>query len=163
MPPRAVLVRQSAATSEAFRRSYGAPRLDAERGSIVEQCSLTKQCSQQRTLFGSWDWIDMMLTQNSPTLVKRGARSKTWPWIAVMIVLAGEILDLLDSLVTTIAGPTIMRDLGGSQGFIQWLSAGYTIAMAAGLLIGGRLGDMFGRKRMFLLGMAGFTATSLVS
>lgn len=84
-------------------------------------------------------------------------------WAAVAIVLVGEILDLLDSLVTTIAGPTIRRDLGGTQAFIQWLSAGYTIAMAAGLLLGGRLGDKFGRRRMFLLGLAGFTVTSMIS
>lgn len=84
-------------------------------------------------------------------------------WAAVGIILVGEVMDLLDSLVTTIAGPTITRDMGGSQGFIQWLAAGYTIAMAAGLLIGGRLGDKYGRKNLFLAGLAGFTVTSLVS
>lgn len=91
------------------------------------------------------------------------ATSSAGAWAALAIILAGEILDLLDSLVTTIAGPTIRRDLGGSQAFIQWLSAGYTIAMAAGLLLGGRLGDKFGRRRMFLLGLAGFTVTSMLS
>ncbi|MFE1248978.1 MFS transporter [Streptomyces sp. NPDC058735] len=84
-------------------------------------------------------------------------------WAAVGVILIGEIMDLLDSLVTTIAGPTIRRDMGGSQEFIQWLAAGYTIAMAAGLLIGGRLGDKYGRKNLFLVGLAGFTVTSLVS
>ncbi|MFH8661922.1 MFS transporter [Streptomyces afghaniensis] len=84
-------------------------------------------------------------------------------WAAVGIILVGEVMDLLDSLVTTIAGPTITRDMGGSQEFIQWLAAGYTIAMAAGLLIGGRLGDKYGRKNLFLTGLAGFTVTSLVS
>lgn len=84
-------------------------------------------------------------------------------WAAVGIILVGEILDLLDSLVTTIAGPVIQRDLRGTQAFIQWLAVGYTIAMAAGLLLGGRLGDKFGRKRMFLLGLAGFTVTSMIS
>ena len=84
-------------------------------------------------------------------------------WAAVGIILVGEIMDLLDSLVTTVAGPTITRDMGGSQGFIQWLAAGYTIAMAAGLLVGGRLGDKYGRKNLFLIGLAGFTVTSLVS
>lgn len=104
----------------------------------------------------------MSVTKASSPLTAAGAPpAKSW-WV-VVIVLVGSILDLLDSLVTTIAGPTIMRDLGGTQGFIQWLSAGYTVSMAAGLLIGGRLGDMFGRKSMFMIGLAGFTVTSLLS
>lgn len=84
-------------------------------------------------------------------------------WAVVAVVLGGDLLDLLDSLVTTIAGPSIVRDLGGGDEFIQWLAAGYTLAMAAGLLIGARLGDMVGRKRMFLIGIAGFTLTSLLA
>jgi EmrB/QacA subfamily drug resistance transporter len=71
------------------------------------------------------------------------------------------VMDLLDSLVTTIAGPVIRSELGGSYSLIQWLSAAYTLAMAIGLLTGGRLGDIFGRRRMFLVGAAGFTGASL--
>ncbi|RLV48127.1 MFS transporter [Nocardioides mangrovicus] len=82
-------------------------------------------------------------------------------WPALFVVLAAEVMDLLDALITSIAGPTIVRDLGGGQTLIQWLAAGYTIAMASGLLIGGRLGDIYGRKRMFMIGMAGFTLMSL--
>ncbi|WP_324783377.1 MFS transporter [Streptomyces sp. H51] len=96
------------------------------------------------------------LPEGSPVSARRA-------WAAVGVILVGSIMDLLDSLVTTIAGPTITRDMGGSQEFIQWLAAGYTIAMAAGLLIGGRLGDKYGRKNLFLIGLAGFTVTSLIS
>lgn len=71
-------------------------------------------------------------------------------------------MDLLDALVTTIAGPSILADLGGSDTLIQWLGAGYVLAMAVGLLTGGRLGDIYGRKRMFLLGALGFVAASLL-
>ncbi|WP_424184802.1 MFS transporter [Actinokineospora sp. G85] len=106
----------------------------------------------------------MSVTKVSPPPVAAGTpATAAGPWWVVAIVLVGSILDLLDALVTTIAGPTIMRDLGGTQGFIQWLAAGYTVAMAAGLLIGGRLGDRYGRKRMFMIGLAGFTLASLVS
>jgi EmrB/QacA subfamily drug resistance transporter len=83
-------------------------------------------------------------------------------WIALFVILAVEVMDLLDSLVTTIAGPSIRSELGGSYALIQWLGAAYTLAMAVGLLTGGRLGDIFGRRRMFLLGAAGFTLASLV-
>ncbi len=82
-------------------------------------------------------------------------------WPALFVILAAEVMDLLDALITSIAGPTIVRDLGGGETLIQWLAAGYTIAMASGLLIGGRLGDIYGRRRMFMVGMAGFTLMSL--
>lgn len=84
-------------------------------------------------------------------------------WLAFAGILLGEILDLLDTLVTTVAGPPILRDLGGTPAGLQWLSAGYTLALAGGVLIGGRLGDRFGRKRLFLIGMAGFVAASLIA
>jgi len=85
-----------------------------------------------------------------------------WRRVALFVILAGEILDLLDALVTNIAAPTIRQSLGGSESLIQWLGAGYTLAMAFGLLTGGRLGDLYGRKRMFLIGAAGFTLGSLL-
>lgn len=84
-------------------------------------------------------------------------------WVAFAGILLGEALDLLDSLVTTVAGPSIVRDIGGSDTVLQWLAAGYTLALAGGVLLGGRLGDRFGRRRLFLLGMAGFTVTSLAA
>ncbi|GLZ13274.1 putative actinorhodin transporter [Actinomadura sp. NBRC 104425] len=85
-----------------------------------------------------------------------------WRWAALMVILAGEVMDMLDALVTAIAAPTIRAGLGGSAGTVQWLTAGYTLAMAIGLIIGGRLGDLYGRRRMFLTGAAGFTAASLL-
>ena len=97
-----------------------------------------------------------MTTTDGVTVVYR------WRWAALFVVLAAEVMDLMDALITTIAGPTIVRDLGGGNTLIQWLSAGYTLAMATGLLLGGRLGDIFGRKRMFTIGMAGFTLFSLL-
>ncbi|WP_049565371.1 MFS transporter [Nonomuraea sp. SBT364] len=85
-----------------------------------------------------------------------------WRWIALFVILAAEVMDLLDALVTTIAAPTIQRELGGSGSMVQWLGAGYTLAMAVGLITGGRLGDLYGRKRMFVIGALGFTAASLL-
>jgi EmrB/QacA subfamily drug resistance transporter len=85
-----------------------------------------------------------------------------WRWVALAVILSVEVMDLLDSLVTTIAGPVIREELGGSYSLIQWLGAAYTLSMAIGLLTGGRLGDIFGRRRMFLIGAAGFTAASLL-
>ena len=82
-------------------------------------------------------------------------------WVALFVILAVEVMDLLDALVTNIAGPVIREEIGGSYSLIQWLGAAYTLAMAIGLLTGGRLGDIFGRRRMFLIGAIGFTLASL--
>jgi EmrB/QacA subfamily drug resistance transporter len=92
---------------------------------------------------------------------KAEATPYRYRWVALFVILAVEVMDLLDSLVTSIAGPVIRAELGGSYSLIQWLGAAYTLAMAIGLLTGGRLGDIFGRRRMFLIGAVGFTVASL--
>ncbi|MER8187509.1 MFS transporter [Kitasatospora sp. NPDC094015] len=84
-----------------------------------------------------------------------------WRWAALFVILAAEVMDLLDSLVTNIAAPSIRADIGGGETTIQWLGAAYTLAMALGLITGGRLGDIFGRRRMYLIGAVGFTLGSV--
>ncbi len=76
------------------------------------------------------------------------------------MILAAECMDLLDGTVVNVAAPSIHRDLDTSSTALQWIVGGYPLALAMGLLIGGRLGDLFGRRRMFLLGVVGFTAAS---
>ncbi|MCT9931423.1 MFS transporter [Planotetraspora sp. A-T 1434] len=85
-----------------------------------------------------------------------------WRWAALFVILAAEVMDLLDAVVTNIAAPTMRADLGGTGATIQWLGAAYTLSMAVGLITGGRLGDILGRKRMFLIGALGFTVGSLL-
>jgi EmrB/QacA subfamily drug resistance transporter len=89
------------------------------------------------------------------------ASSHRWRWLAFAAALAATLMDLLDSTIATVAAPAIRDDLGGSYADLQWISAAYTLAMAVMLLTGGRLGDMFGRKRMLLIGAAGFTLASI--
>jgi EmrB/QacA subfamily drug resistance transporter len=84
-----------------------------------------------------------------------------WRWLAFAAVMAASVMDLLDSTIANVAAPSIRGDLGGSYADLQWISAGYGLAMAVVLLVGGRLGDMFGRKRILLIGLAGFTLSSL--
>lgn len=83
-------------------------------------------------------------------------------WLGLFTILGADLLNLLDSTVGTIAAPAIRADLGGSTSTLQWIAAGYTLAMAVGLLVGGRLGDMYGRKRMMIVGVVGFLAASLL-
>lgn len=83
-------------------------------------------------------------------------------WLILFLVLAAEVMDLLDATVVNVASPTIHRALGGSASMIQWIGAGYTLAFAVMLVTGGRLGDIFGRKRMFVVGAVGFGIASLL-
>jgi EmrB/QacA subfamily drug resistance transporter len=83
-----------------------------------------------------------------------------WRWIVLAIVLIAEIMDLLDSTVITIAAPTVRADLGGGTTTMQWWAAGYTLAFGVFMIVGGRLGDVFGRRRVFITGITGFTLAS---
>ncbi|MEU6482684.1 DHA2 family efflux MFS transporter permease subunit [Streptomyces sp. NPDC046887] len=74
--------------------------------------------------------------------------------------MTAAFMDLVDVTIVNIAIPSIERDLSASFGAIQWVTAGYALAFAAGLITGGRLGDIYGRKRLFLVGIAGFTLAS---
>jgi EmrB/QacA subfamily drug resistance transporter len=81
-------------------------------------------------------------------------------WLTLMILLLAAFMNLLDVSIVNIAVPSIQRNLGASYADIQWALAGYTLAYALVLITGGRLGDTFGRKRLFLIGVAGFTLMS---
>ena len=81
--------------------------------------------------------------------------------LILAVVLLADVLDLMDSTITNIAAPTVVRDIGGGESLIKWLGASYALAMGVLLVVGGRLGDRYGKRRMFLIGMAGFTAASL--
>jgi EmrB/QacA subfamily drug resistance transporter len=81
-------------------------------------------------------------------------------WLILFIVLAAECMDLLDGTIVNVAAPAISRDLHASSTGLQWIVGGYALTFAVGLVTGGRLGDIFGRRRLFLLGVAGFTLAS---
>ncbi|AOR33773.1 MFS transporter [Streptomyces fodineus] len=81
-------------------------------------------------------------------------------WLALAIVMAAAFMDLVDVTIVNIAIPSIQRTAHASVSQIQWVTAGYALAFAAGLITGGRLGDIHGRKRIFLLGIGGFTLAS---
>src|SRR4051812_24650883 len=67
-----------------------------------------------------------------------------WRWVVLAIVLVAEIMDLLDSTVITIAAPTVRSELGGSTASMQWWAAGYTLAFGVLMIVGARLGDIYG-------------------
>jgi EmrB/QacA subfamily drug resistance transporter len=98
-------------------------------------------------------------TQSAPAVVDRGYRFR---WTVMALVIVADVMDLLDSTVANLAGPSIHADLGGGASTLQWVLAGYTMAFAVGLVTSARLGDRLGRRQMFVAGMIGFTASSLL-
>lgn len=83
--------------------------------------------------------------------------------IALVIVAMAFVMDLLDNTIVNIAIPSIRADLGASYATIQWLIAGYALSFATMLITGGRLGDVIGYRKMFMIGVGGFTFASLLS
>ncbi|MDQ6846163.1 MAG: MFS transporter [Candidatus Dormibacteraeota bacterium] len=83
-------------------------------------------------------------------------------WKALAVVLVAAFMILLDISIVNVAIPSVQRDLGATYAEIQWVLAGYQLAYAVLLITGGRLGDIFGRKRLFIVGVSGFTIASLI-
>jgi EmrB/QacA subfamily drug resistance transporter len=92
---------------------------------------------------------------------ERGQNESALSPLGLFTVLLGVFLPMTDFFIVNVALPTINRDLHASSGMLQLVVASYTIAYAVLLVVGGRLGDAIGRKRLFLAGMAGFTLASL--
>jgi EmrB/QacA subfamily drug resistance transporter len=81
-------------------------------------------------------------------------------WAVLAIVLVAEVMDLVDGTIVNVAAPAIRADIGGSAATMQWLVAAYTLTFAVLLITGARLGDLLGRRRLFMIGIVGFTASS---
>ena len=84
-------------------------------------------------------------------------------WLATALMLVAVFMELMDVTMANVAVPSIRKDLGASYGQVQWVVAGYSLAFAVALMTGGRLGDIWGRKKVFLTGLAAFIVTSLMS
>ncbi|MFD7968949.1 MFS transporter [Streptomyces clavifer] len=88
-------------------------------------------------------------------------RSRTRTWAVVVAACTGQFLVVLDVSVVNVAMPSMRTDLGLSATGLQWVVNAYSIAFAGFMLLGGRAADIYGRKRMFLIGLGLFTAASL--
>ena len=78
-------------------------------------------------------------------------------WVALAVVCMGQLMMVLDATIVNVALPSMQRDLGFSQANLAWVIDAYMIAFGSFLLLAGRLGDLLGRKRMFLTGLVVFT------
>src|SRR5215471_3194074 len=83
-------------------------------------------------------------------------------WAKLIVLCAGMLMIILDQTITTVALPSIQSDLHFSQSSLAWVVNAYLIAFGGLLLLAGRLGDLLGRRNMFVGGLAVFVASSLV-
>ena len=83
-------------------------------------------------------------------------------WLALVVLALAQLMVVLDATVVNIALPTAQADLGFSNDDRQWVVTGYALAFGSLLLLGGRLSDFFGRKKMFVIGVIGFAAASAI-
>ncbi|MEU5751736.1 MFS transporter [Streptomyces sp. NPDC047853] len=103
-----------------------------------------------------------MLEATGTTATARISPRRTPPtWLLVALACAGQFLVVLDVSVVNVALPSMRADLGLSPQGLQWVVNAYAIGFAGFLLLGGRAGDLYGRKRMFLVGLGLFTLASL--
>jgi EmrB/QacA subfamily drug resistance transporter len=89
-------------------------------------------------------------------------RTATNPWVVLVLICLAQFMVVLDATIVNVALPSIQTDLHLSDGGLQWIINAYTLVFGGFLLLGGRLGDLLGRKRLFLVGLVIFTGASLL-
>ncbi|WP_171075112.1 MFS transporter [Nonomuraea basaltis] len=103
-----------------------------------------------------------MARQSTKDRTEQGPQPRDRRWLGLFFLLLAGVMDLVDATVVNIALPAIREDLSASYADMQWISSGYALAFALTLVTGGRLGDIAGRRRLFLIGAAGFVVASLL-
>ena len=102
------------------------------------------------------------MTQNAVQVGAGQVRNERDRWVALIVLCAGFLMIILDQTIVNVALPSIQDDLNFSQSSLAWVVNAYLIAFGGLLLLAGRLGDLIGRKRIFLIGLTIFTLASLV-
>jgi EmrB/QacA subfamily drug resistance transporter len=90
------------------------------------------------------------------------AKHATNPWVVLVLICFAQFMVVLDATIVNVALPSIQKDLNLSEGNLQWIVNAYTLVFGGFLLLGGRAGDLLGRKRLFLIGIVIFTGASLL-
>src|SRR4051812_47104326 len=83
-------------------------------------------------------------------------------WLAATVMIVAALMDMLDATIINVALPSIRADLGASATQVEWIVSAYLLPFASFLLVAGKLGDLLGRRKLFLAGVAAFGAASLL-
>jgi EmrB/QacA subfamily drug resistance transporter len=127
---------------------------------------LTRSWIHDRTTFDErTKFEEFEMTAQSVAGTGHRAAAAGYPrrWLAAIVMIVGALMDMIDVTIVNVALPTIRRDLHASATQLEWVVSGYMLAFAAALIIAGNLGDRFGRKRVFLAGVALFGLASLAA
>ena len=105
------------------------------------------------------------MTTSQMAVTGRPAAAGGYPrrWLAAIVMIVGALMDMIDVTIVNVALPTIRGDLHASATQLEWVVSAYMLAFAAALIIAGNLGDLFGRKKVFLCGVAVFGLASLAA
>jgi EmrB/QacA subfamily drug resistance transporter len=139
------------------RRRAAQSRALAPRRTAAE--SPDAQAPEPRAGSAAGRHADAQLTGTAAELATNNERRR---WIALAVLCLGQLMMILDSTIVNVALPSIQRDLHFSQGNLTWVLDGYLITFGGFLLLAGRLGDLVGRKRVFLSGLVLFTTASIL-
>ena len=90
-------------------------------------------------------------------------RLTTNPWVVLVLICVAQFMVILDATIVNVALPSIQTDLGLSEPNLQWIVNAYALVFGGFLLLGGRAGDLLGRKRLFLIGLVIFTTASFLA
>src|SRR5213596_3003113 len=96
-------------------------------------------------------------------VVRRMPDRATNRWLVLVLICLAQFMVVLDATIVNVALPSIQNDLGLSEANLQWIVNAYTLVFGGFLLLGGRAGDLLGRKRLFLIGLVIFTTASLLN
>ncbi|MEU2536990.1 MFS transporter [Streptomyces iakyrus] len=96
----------------------------------------------------------------TPSDATPGKGLRGHPWLTLITVAVGVMMVALDGTIVAIANPAIQKDLGATFAEVQWITNGYFLALAVSLITAGKLGDRFGHRQTFLIGVVGFAAAS---
>jgi MFS family permease len=97
-------------------------------------------------------------TESESSMVILDSRRR---WLALIVLCLGDLMIVLDTTIVNVALPSIRADLGFSETSLVWVVNAYTLTFGGFMLLGGRLGDIFGHRKLFLIGLVAFTLASL--
>ena len=103
------------------------------------------------------------ITRNRTGVAGADASHAPNKWLVLALVTVAQFMVVLDATIVNVALPAIQTDLGFARADLQWVITAYTLAFGGSMLLGGRAGDLFGRKRLFLAGVGLFTAASAIN
>jgi MFS family permease len=98
--------------------------------------------------------VSRVASERSDEFLEPPSSGETNRWLVLVIVCLAQFMVILDATVVNVALPSIQRDLGFTASSLQWVINAYTLVFGGFLLLGGRAGDLFGRRRLFLWGVA---------